>query len=166
MAAWYAVHTKSRQERLAVEHLTRQCYEVHLPLIRSSKRLRGRWCEVVEPLFPGYLFVRLDLQQQNTAPIRSTRGVLGLVRFGGDIRPVPDPLVEQLLAAQRDAEGAILNEHLFQPGDRVEIVSGPVAGLQAIFLASSGEERAHLLIELLGRSTPIVVSQHQVIPAA
>jgi transcriptional antiterminator RfaH len=166
MEAWYAVHTKARQERLAVEHLIRQHYRTHLPLICLPKRRRGRWCEVVEPLFPGYLFVRLDPGRHNMAPIGSTRGVIGLVRFGGGLRPVPQGLVDDLQAAQREGDTAIRRQHLFQPGDPVEIVSGPMAGLRAIFLAPSGRERAHLLLDLLGRSNRIAVSQHQLIPAS
>ncbi len=166
MEAWYAVHTKARQERVAVEHLTRQHYETYLPLICLPKRLRGRWCEVVEPLFPSYLFVRLDPRRHNVAPIGSTRGVIGLVRFGGNLRPVPHEFVERLRAAQREGDAAIHHEHLFRPGDPVEIVSGPMAGLRAIFLAASGPERAHLLLELLGRTNRVVISQHQLIPAA
>lgn len=166
MEAWYVIHTKARQERVASEHLGRQDYEVHMPLIRLPKRRRGRWREVVEPLFPGYLFVHLDLKRRNTSSIRSTRGVIGLVRFGNEPQPVPSLLVERLMAAQTDREGAISQEHLFEPGDRVEIVAGPLAGLQAVFLASSGEERAHLLLELLGRSNRVLVSRHQLVPAS
>jgi transcriptional antiterminator RfaH len=164
MEAWYAVHAKARQERLAVEHLTRQHYQVYLPLIRSPKRRRGKWRDVVEPLFPGYLFIRLDLQLHNTAPIRSTCGVTGLVRFGGEPLPVPTELIERLLGAETDSQGTIRAEHLFQPGDRVEIAAGPLAGLTAIFLAPSGQERAHLLLELLGRANRVVVSQHHLVP--
>jgi transcriptional antiterminator RfaH len=164
--AWYAVHTKARQERVANEHLSRQHYEAYMPLVRLPKRRRGRWCEVIEPLFPGYLFVRLDIQRRNTSPIRSTRGVIGLVSFGNDPRPVPDVLVESLKAAQPDRQDAISQEHLFKSGDRVEIVSGPFSGLKAIFQASSGEDRVQLLLELLGRSNPIVLSRHQLVPAS
>jgi transcriptional antiterminator RfaH len=135
-----------------------------MPLVRLPKRRRGRWCEVIEPLFPGYLFVRLDIQRQNTSPIRSTRGVIGLVRFGNEPRPVPEALVVELKAAHTDPDGAITQEHLFKSGDRVEIVSGPFAGLKAIFLAESGEERAQLLLELLGRSNRVVLSRHQLTP--
>jgi transcriptional antiterminator RfaH len=166
MEAWYAVHTKARQERVAAEHLGRQRYDVYLPLVRSPKRHRGRWCDVVEPLFPGYLFVRLDLHIHNAAPIRSTVGVVGLVRFGGEPKPVPSKIMEPLLTAERDPDGAIRQEHLFQAGDRVAIASGPLAGLNGIFLAASGAERAHLLLEMLGRSNRIVVSKHQLVPAA
>jgi transcriptional antiterminator RfaH len=166
MEAWYVVHAKTRQERLAAEHLTRQHYHVYLPLLRTPKRRRDHWRDVIEPLFPGYLFIRVDLHLQNTAPIRSTHGVLGLVRFGGEPKPVPIDLVEYLLAAETDPEGTIRQEHLFQSGDRVEIASGPLAGLKGIFLAASGQERAHLLLDLLGRSNRVVVSQHQLLPVS
>ena len=165
LEAWYAVHAKARQEHLALEHLRRQHYASYLPLIRLHKRRRSGWEEVTEPLFPGYLFVRLDTRRDNTAPIRSTRGVIGLVRFGGSLRPVPEGLVEQLLAAPADPEGAIREAHLFQAGDRVEIVVGPLAGLQAIFLAPTGQQRAHLLLELMGRETRVVVPQERLIPS-
>lgn len=165
MDAWYAVHAKARQEHLALEHLCRQRYSAYLPLIRLHRRRRSAWVQVTEPLFPGYLFVRLDPQRDNTAPIRSTRGVIGLVRFGGALRPVPEGLVEHLLAAQADPDGAISQEHLFQAGDRVEIVSGPLAGLQAIFLAPTGQERARLLLNLLGRETRVVLSKDHLVPS-
>ena len=165
MQAWYTVHTKARQERLAAEHLDRQHYRSYLPLVRQHRRRRGVWQQVTEPLFPGYLFVRLDPERDNTAPIRSTRGVIGLVRFGGRIPPVPDGLIEQLLATRTDPDGALSQEHLFQAGDRVEIASGPLAGLHAIFLAPTGQQRARLLLDLLGRETPVVLSQNQLVPS-
>ena len=166
MEAWYAIQAKARQEHLAVEHLRRQHYDVYLPLIRLPRRRRGTWHQVTEPLFPGYLFVRLNPQRHNTAPIRSTRGVIGLVRFGGALRPVPDGLVEHLLAARADPDGAISQQHLFQAGDRVEIVSGPLAGLQAIFLAPTGQQRARLLLNLLGRETRVVIPEDQLMPTS
>jgi transcriptional antiterminator RfaH len=145
--------------------LRRQHYESYLPLVRLHRRRRGGWEEVTEPLFPGYLFVRLDTRRDNTAPIRSTRGVIGLVRFGGTLRPVPEGLVERLLAAPAGPGGAIRQEHFFQAGERVEIVEGPLAGLQAIFLAPTGQQRAQLLLELLGRETRVVVPQDRLAPS-
>lgn len=165
MEHWYAVHTKARDEKLAEENLQRQGFATFLPRIKGSKRRRGRWLEVIEPLFPGYLFARLDLLIQDTSPIRSTRGVLGLVRFGGNPAPVPPGLMEQLMAATADEDGVVRQEHLFQPGDRVEILTGPFAGLPASILAETGKERVELLIELLGRANKVVISRHQLTPA-
>lgn len=164
MEAWYAIHAKVRQERVAAEHLTRQRYKSYLPLICAPKRTRGRWCEVTEPLFPGYLFVRMDLRRQSTAPIRSTRGVIGMVRFGATTPPVPAALIEPLITAETDGEGAIRRTNAFKAGERVQIVSGPLAGLEAIFVSASGPERARLLLDLLGRSNRILVPSHQLAP--
>lgn len=164
MVAWYAVQTRARHESEAATHLARQDFETYLPRLRLFRRRRGRWHPVVEALFPGYLFLRLDLERQNTAPIRSTRGVVGLVRFGGVPKPVPEDLIRQLQAASRDAEGVIRQEPHFQPGDRVEIVSGPLAGLPAIFQSSNGEERVRLLLDLLGRRNEVLVSRHHLVP--
>lgn len=167
MQAWYAVQSKVRQESVAAENLTRQQYDVYLPLIQSPKRRRGRWRDVIEPLFPSYFFVQLDLQRQNTSPIRSTRGVTGLVRFGNEApQPVPNGLIERLKATETDSDGIIRPQPVFEPGDRVEIASGPLTGLQAVFLSSSGEERANLLLELLGRSNRVVLSRHHLVPAS
>ena len=161
---WYAIHTKARQEYVAMENLVRQSYEVFLPLIRQSRRRRGRWQAVTEPLFPGYLFSRLDLEADNIAPIRSTRGVAGLVRFGGLPCPVPAEVVENLQSLQESEEGVICTATLFQPGDRVSISEGPLAGLEGIFLASSGKERVSLLLDFLGKQQRIDISPHQIAP--
>jgi len=80
--AWYVVATRPRQESVARDHLTRQGYSVLLPEISLKKRRQSRWVVVIEPLFPGYLFVQLAFGQDDTAPIRSTRGCRDLVRFG------------------------------------------------------------------------------------
>ena len=125
---WYAIHTKARQEYVAMENLVRQSYEVFLPLIRQSRRRRGRWQAVTEPLFPGYLFSRLDLEADNIAPIRSTRGVAGLVRFGGLPCPVPADVVENLQSLQESEEGVICTATLFQPGLHLRRPTGRTGG--------------------------------------
>lgn len=165
MPQWYAVHTKARQEHVALENLHRQAFESFLPLIRQSRHRRGRWREVTEPLFPGYLFTRLDMQAENIAPIRSTRGVSGLVRFGGNHVPVPDSVVESLIAIQDSTDGIICTATLFRHGDRVTIASGPLAGLEGVFLGASGEERVCLLLDFLGKQQRIHISRHQIAPA-
>jgi len=164
MEHWYAVHTKARDEELADENLTRQGFQTFLPRIKVPKRRRGRWIEAIEPLFPGYLFILLDLTRQDSSPIRSTRGALGLVRFGGEPAPVPSELVEELQTASTGDEGVVRQEHLFQAGDQVEIIAGPFTGLPASILNETGKERVQVLLELLGRANKILISRHQITP--
>ena len=157
---WYVVATKPRQESIAREHLMRQGYRVLLPEIRLNKRRQNRWTEVVAPLFPGYLFVQLAFGRDDPAPIRSTHGCRDLVRFGEHHPPVP-----AMVLAQLTAQAASLGEAgpLFVAGDRVRLESGPFAGLAAVFDMPKGEDRAQVLIQMLGKAQRVVVDSDQLI---
>ncbi len=164
MERWYAVHTKARQEQLASEHLERQGFNVYLPLMRAARRRRGRWKSLVEPMFPGYLFVKIDIHDQDVSPIRSTCGVIRMVRFGEQLQPVPESIVKALSDCQPDRESPIDPSALFRPGDEVTIVEGPFTGLRAIFEAKTGEERVCILLDILGRTNRIAVDTHHIVP--
>lgn len=151
-ARWFVVYTKPRAETQAEEHLQRQSFTTYLPRLKHSRYLKGRWRDVIVPLFPRYLFVRLVPGVENIAPIRSTRGVTGFVRFGQQLAFVPDAIVDSLRLSEDSALGAReTNRPLFGRGDRIQVVQGALAGLEAIFEASSGEERVVILLSILGR---------------
>lgn len=162
---WYVVSCKPRQEVVAQENLRRQGFEVYLPRIRVRQRRRDRWVESVQVLFPRYLFVHVDRGVQSTASIRSTRGAVGLVRFGGEPATVPS----RVIAAIIEREGAGVHDQLqpaFQPGDPVRMLEGPFAGIDGIFASADGEKRAVLLIELLGKTNRVRVDRDWIIRAA
>lgn len=160
MTDWYVLQTKARQERVAEHQLNNQHFNTFLPMLRTQKRLRGRWTRVCEPLFPGYLFIELDMENQNTAPIRSTRGVLRLVRLGVTIRPFPEDMMQGLMQAQALEGEAIDPSRLFDKGDEVVLLDGPMKGLTAIFAARNSQERVVLLLNVLGNQTQVSVSPH------
>ncbi|MEH6593690.1 MAG: transcription/translation regulatory transformer protein RfaH [Halioglobus sp.] len=167
MKQWYAVHAKPRQEVTAEDNLKRQGFETYLPRIKVRKLKRGQWEKVVEPLFPRYLFVLLDPGVDNTAPIRSTRGVVGLVRIGFELHPVPDAVVAYLMQAEdSEQQVRLADEWPYQPGDKVEILDGSLAGLTGVFQMQSAEGRALLLIELLGRNNEVSVGLHEITATA
>jgi len=166
MSGWFVVHAKSRQETLALAHLERQDYTAFLPRIRRSRRRRGRWQAVTEPLFPGYLFTRLDLGADDIAPIRSTRGVLGLVRFGAQPAAVPGELITQLQSLVSTDEAVVGSEPDLIAGDPVRIVDGPLAGHEALFQSAPADERVCVLMHLLGRSQTVTLARDQVVPTA
>lgn len=155
---WYAVQTKPRQEDIADVNLQRQSFHTYLPKILLRRRKRGQWKKVVEPLFPNYLFIKVDAKKDSLSPVRSTLGVVGLVRFGKILTPVPDNIIEYM----KQAEDPVTQHHQaedwpHQPGDSVEILEGPFAGLETIFLSRDGENRALLLVEFLGRQNKLEV---------
>ena len=151
---WYAVATKARDEAVAKANLERQDYQVFLPTISLKKRRRGRWMPVTEPLFPGYLFVSLVLGADDPAPIRSTLGCIGLVRFGQTHTPVPSSLIA---AVQGTSEGALDKPLPFNQGDKVRVIAGPFAGIETVFDMPRGEDRAQVLLELLGKVQRLTV---------
>jgi len=149
--AWYLIHSKPRRERAALDNLERQGYRAYLPLARVHRRERGRLAARVEPLFPRYLFLRLSDRDEDWGPIRSTIGVSALVRFGATPARLPDAFVEAL-RAREDAGGVQeLPWREIAAGERVRIVDGALAGLEAVFHARTGAERVVVLLQVAER---------------
>lgn len=165
--AWHVVICKPRQEVIAEEHLRRQGFNVYLPQLRTRQRRNGVWREGVQALFSRYLFVQADHLHQSVAPIRSTRGAVGLVRFGGVPAVVPDEVIA-LIRARAEAETGLHADptRSFRKGDRVAVAEGPFAGLEGIFTSDDGERRAVILMELLGKTHRVRVSRDWIAQAA
>ncbi len=150
---WHVIHTKVREEFRALENLQNQGYEVFLPTCQVQKRLQGKIKLATEPLFSRYLFIRLSDVNSNWSPIRSTRGVSQLLRFGQSAEPVviPDPIVQCL--KQRCTKEEPLHQ-IFQAGELLQITKGPFKGLLGFFqklqTLPDGMTRALLLVEILG----------------
>ena len=155
---WYLVHTKPRQEKCALDNLHRQGYQCYLPML-SAERLRQRVLSVIdEPLFPRYLFIRLDtgLSAKGWGPIRSTKGVSRLVSFGSEPAKIDDRLVH-LLHSQENAHQTE-PQRLFAKGERVMIVEGAFSGLEAMYQMADGEGRVMVLIEILSKPVAVRVA--------
>lgn len=156
---WYAVFCKPRQEAIAEENLALQGYWVHLPRISVRRRLHGRWIDTVEALFPRYIFIRVNPALQSTAPVRSTRGVTGLVRFGSEPAIVPTAVVDALIERADGVTGVHQDSRrLFRPGDPVKVVEGPFTGMEGIFNEQDGEKRVIVLLGLLGKANKVRIS--------
>lgn len=148
---WYLVQCKPKQDLRALEHLQRQGYECLLPLHKVERLQKGQWQTLEEPLFPGYLFIELDALLDNWMPIRSTRGVSQIVRFGSYPLSVPPNIIEQLRETSPSVEPELL------PGDKVIVGWGGVRGIEAIFLTKDGAERVLILLNILQREVKVTV---------
>jgi transcriptional antiterminator RfaH len=151
MKNWYAVYCKPKEDERAELHLDRQCFVVFRPKHRVRRKRQGQMRTIIESLFPRYLFIHLDDIAQNWAPIRSTRGVAGLVRWGDWIPPVPTSVVDSL-RDHVDEVGCIPTPPAdYQKGDRLLIREGPFAGHEGLFYGRRGEDRVMLLLEIMGQ---------------
>ena len=150
---WYLVQSKPRNEARALENLLRQGYETYLPLIEVERLQRGKLLKRLEPLFPRYLFLHLEEGNDNWGPIRSPLGVAGMVRFGQTYAAVPDPVIEAIRARTQE-----IKETLFAAGDAVQVVSGPLVGLEGVFEIADGEQRSFVLLEFMQKQQRVSVS--------
>jgi transcriptional antiterminator RfaH len=156
---WYAVHSKPKQEHRALENLQNQGFEAWLPMLSLEKLRRGRLAQVVEPMFSRYLFIRLDTEHSNWSPIRSTIGVSRLVSFGNRPAPIADVLIQALRQLPERPP-----ERLFQVGQDVTFIDGPLKGLQGVYQAESGEARAMILVELMSKQHLITANVRDLHP--
>ena len=158
-ANWFAVRTKPRQERIAQQHLRRQHFECFLPLAANPYQKRSKKNKpLIEPLFPRYLFIRAIPEVQNLAPVRSTRGVNGMVRFGAKLVAVPKEIINSVKARISKETGLVQLEPVpVKPGDKVKVFDGPLAGLKGILQERCSQTRSILLLKILGRETTVEV---------
>lgn len=156
---WFAVVSKPRQERVALDNLQRQGFECFLPMaLNPYQRRTKKHREIIEPLFPRYLFLRAIASVQNLAPVRSTLGVVGMVRFGTELAVVPEPVIDHIRNKMEADSGLIRIEPLpIKAGDKVRVFDGPLAGIDGIVAERSSAKRALVLMELLGRPTRVEV---------
>lgn len=166
MPDWFAVHTRPRQELRALDHLQRQGFGCFLPRIRERVRRAGGVAAVVQPLFPRYLFVEIEFGRDDVAALRSTRGVVGPVRFGQHMPPVPLALIAGLQGEQAP-DGVLARRPLgaLEPGMTVAVQAGPLTGLTGRLLAVDARERVVVLLTLLGRETRVRLPQAALSPA-
>lgn len=167
MLRWYLIHTKPSGETLAQSHLERQAYETYVPLVVQPVRRGGRWQERITPLFPRYLFLRLDTGRQLFGPVRSTMGVADIVRFGSDYAVVPERVIRELQLRADPTSGLHrLNcPPVFKHGTTVRIANGPFKGVEGVFQRDEGPERVVVLLGLLGRETPVRLSVDVILPS-
>ncbi|MFA6445051.1 MAG: hypothetical protein WCV99_22175, partial [Sterolibacterium sp.] len=99
--------------------------------------------------------------------VRSTRGAVGLVRFGGQPAVVPDAVMDALRHREDAASGLHQDKRpLFSPGEVVKLVDGPLAGMEGVFTEQDGDKRVILLLELLGKANKVTVSRDWITRAA
>ncbi|MBI3444199.1 MAG: transcriptional activator RfaH [Magnetospirillum sp.] len=167
MMHWYAVQTHPAAEARAVGHLGRQGFETFYPRYRKQRR-HARRTEIVEaPLFPGYVFVQLDMDGQPWRAVHSTLGVRRLVCSGEMPVPVPGAVMDEI-KARGDGQGLVAFDAVpgLSPGASVEITGGPFEACTGIFEELDDQRRVILLLDLLGRPVRLAIAADAVRPSA
>jgi transcription termination/antitermination protein NusG len=149
---WYAVYTRSRHEKCVHEQCQRRSIESFLPLYETVRRWKDRRVRVPLPLFPSYVFVRIDLIHR--LDVLQIPGVASLVGFGGQPAVLNEEEIDALQKGLSHGVCAIPHPNLTK-GRRVRMKAGPLAGLEGILVRRKGNLRVVLSIDLLQRSIAV-----------
>jgi transcriptional antiterminator RfaH len=160
---WFIAQLKPNSARIAERNLHRQGFETFLPMVEETHRRADAFITKTVPLFPGYIFVALDVTQGLWRKVNSTYGVSRLVAFGSAPTPIPDELIVafQQRYAQGDEEEPMSP---FSPGDQVRVASGPFADFAAEIETIDPDRRVWVLMELMGRQTRVAVEPRHLKP--
>ena len=159
--AWYAVRVKSNHEHLASLAIKNRGFQQFLPLYRSQRRWSDRVREIDAPLFPGYVFARLD--PQNRLPILTVPGVVGIVSTAKIPIPVPN---EEIEAVRRVLEAGFPCGPwpMLKAGQLVRIERGALSGLEGLLIQVKSRYRLVIAVSILQRSVAVEVERDSIRP--
>jgi transcription antitermination factor NusG len=160
-ARWYAAHVCSRHEKQVARQLEERRVSCFLPVYRSVRRWKDRRKELDLVLFPGYVFVHLDLKDR--LRVLQVPSVVRFVSFNGQPAALPDAEIEVLVNGL--AKGVRAEPHPYlKVGHRVRVKYGPLAGTQGILVRRKDKFRVVLSIDLIMRSVAVEVDEADVEP--
>ena len=160
---WYALSTKSRQERVASAMLESLGVPVFLPMSAEVRQWSDRKQLVNVPLFPGYLFIRTHSRGKTKVSVLRAPGVVSFVGNHTGPLPIPDGEIENIRTMFQ--RGAPCSPHVYlKEGDRVRIVRGPLIGIEGTLVRSGAKTQLVISINIIQRSVAVVVSEQDVEP--
>lgn len=160
--SWYVLHSKANKEELCLCQLTARLVDVYYPCVHVRPvNPRSRR---IQPYFPGYLFIHIDLESFDSSILRWLPGSRGLVTFDNTIPSVPDAFIDNIRQKVHAANQSVKKPLAgINQGDPVQITDGPFAGQTAIFdKCKNGRDRVQVLIYYLrNRKIPVELSVNQ-----
>jgi len=158
---WFAVWTRSRQEKVAAAMLESLGVRHFLPLKSEVRQWSDRKRSVDVPLFSGYLFVQMNLTKDCRLRVLKIPGIAGLVGNNTGPLPIPDQQIEDIRTVlARRAECTVLP--LLEEGDRVRVVRGPLAGIEGRLLQSNSMSRLLISIEMIHKTLAVRILRQDV----
>ena len=164
--AWYAIYAQVRHESKVHSRLLGKSFECLLPQIERWSRRRDRRKKIQVPIFPGYLFVRSELDNHEQVRILQTPGVVRIVRNQDGPLPVPDSQMNSLITLL--GHDRVLTSHPYlAEGMRVRIVNGPLYGCEGILVRRKNEKtRLVVAIDIIQQAVSVELSEEDVEPVS
>jgi transcription termination/antitermination protein NusG len=153
-ARWFAVWTRSRHEQVVRTQLDEKHITAFLPTMARWSRWKDRKKKVDFPLFPGYVFVRVDPAER--LKVLKCTGVVSIVSFNGEPAPVPDQEIDNIRTLV-DSTLPYDPCPMIKTGAMVEVTHGPLKGVVGRLMRKGTQERLVLSVDLIGQAVSVQV---------
>lgn len=162
---WYALAVQPRKENYVETQLRAQGYNIACPRYRKVVRHARQTKTVLAPLFPGYLFVEIDLTVQNWRKANWIPGSIGLVKFDNKPAFLGADFVDQFVLRNGE-DGLISFKDDLKVGDQVRAIGGAMDNMVGEVVALSDNDRVKILMEALNRKVHLTLPRDAVVVAA
>ena len=156
--SWIVARNKPNQDKIALINLERQNFEFFQPKFKTISRVQNKFKEIIKPVFPGYIFVAINLEEKNWHKINNTRGISRIIVFGNEIPLIRCELIEELKhhflvdKAPKEADQ-------FEMGMNVAITNGPFTQLIGKVDKIDADQRIWILLDILGTQTSVSINK-------
>jgi len=159
--SWYVVNTKPRQERVAEHNIKQLGLETFLPQLKENRLIRRKIKTILGPLFPGYFFVRFDVNTHYRA-VHFSHGVRGVVSYGAIPAKVDEALIA-MIKSKTKSNCVVIKPPRIKAGEAVRIQTGPFEGFEAIFRREvAAQRRVVLLLKTLSCQPQVIVDRESI----
>ena len=156
--SWIVVRIKPNQDKIALINLERQNFEFFQPKFKTFSRVRNKFKEIIKPVFPGYIFIAINLEERNWHKINNTRGISSILLFGNEI-----PLIRCELIKELKNNFSLNNDpktmDQLQIGMHAEITKGPFAQIIGEIEEIDTDQRIWILLDILGTQTRVSIDR-------
>lgn len=161
VSQWFAIQVRARSEKLVAAVARNKGFDEFLPMYKERRRWSDRFKVLDLPLFPGYVFCRLEVERR--LPLLTIPGVIGFVGAGKTPLPISDEEIASIQATV--ASGLAAQPFPFlSSGQLVRLEEGPLTGLEGFYLEDRKQDRIVVSVTLLQRSVAIEIDRAWVSP--
>ena len=161
--SWIVARNKPNQDKTALINLERQNFDFFQPTFKTMSKKQNKFKEIIKPVFPGYIFIAVNLEENNWHKINNTRGISRIIVFGNEIPLMHCELIEALKCrfSLNKTPKAV---DPFEKGMNAEITNGPFAQLIGKIEKIDADQRIWVLLDVLGTQTRVSIDKLNLTP--
>ncbi len=173
---WYVVHTQSGYEKKAKLSLQQRIRnakmeeyfgdlekEILIPTEEVVEIRKGEKRKSEKKFFPGYMFIRMVLNEKTWHLVRNTPKITGFIGSGKKPSPVPESEIRKITLQMEEGIQRPSSKLVFEPGEEVRVIEGPFTNFSGIIEEVNPEKnRLRVMVSIFGRSTPVELDFSQV----